>query len=142
MSTENIPDIERLVGIVEALLFASGETVRMKDLAAVVDGVEIPQVEEALSALAERYQRENAGLRVEHVGGGVQLATRSDVGPWVRQLLRNRNRTRISVAESLATRLLTFAAAYLTAAGSASDLPWTPAYPLASRAGLAWTFFA
>lgn len=98
MSTENIPDIERLAGIVEALLFASGETVRLKDLAAAVDGVEPAQIEEALEGLAERYQRENSGLRVEHVGGGVQLATRSDVGPWVRQMLRNRNRTRISVA--------------------------------------------
>lgn len=98
MSLENIPDDERLISIVEALLFASGEVVRLKDLVAAVDGIELPQIELALETLSERYEREHSGLRVEHVGGGVQLATRSEVGPWVRQMFRNRNRTRISIA--------------------------------------------
>jgi segregation and condensation protein B len=38
------------------------------------------------------------GICVEWIAGGVRLATRSDLGAWVRQFFRQRNRTRLSHA--------------------------------------------
>ena len=41
-------------------------------------------------------RRSDSGLRLERVAGGYRLATRPEVGAWVRQFMRQRNRTRLS----------------------------------------------
>jgi len=42
--------------------------------------------------------RRGAGLQIERVAGGFRVATRSEVGAWVRRFFRQRNRTRLSPA--------------------------------------------
>ena len=90
---------EDLLGpAVEAVLFAAGEPVPAGDLGAAFGGVEEKRIVEIAEALDEDYRKRGAGLRVERVGGGFRLATRSEVGPWVRQFFRQRNRARLSAA--------------------------------------------
>ncbi len=97
MSSNAPPPPDRLVSVIEAVLFSSGEPVRPEELAA-VGGVEVDRVESAVGELSRRYERQGSGLRVERVAGGFQLATTSEVGAWVRRFFRERNRTRISPA--------------------------------------------
>jgi len=92
------PPDDLLKAVLEAVVFAAGEPVPVKELASALGGVEESLLEEAAAVLAEEYRGRGAGLQVERVAGGLRLATRTDVGPWVRQFFRQRNRTRLSSA--------------------------------------------
>jgi segregation and condensation protein B len=96
--SEQAPPGDLLPAVVEALVFSSGEPISLSELVETLDGVEPLEVEAAIEALEQRYREQQAGLRIERVAGGLQLATRSEVGPWVRRFFRNRNRTRVSPA--------------------------------------------
>jgi segregation and condensation protein B len=97
-NSENAPPNDLLPAVIEALVFSSGEPIALQELVASLPGVDAEQVEQALDELEQRYRDQGAGLKVERVAGGFQLATRSQVGPWVRRFFRHRNRTRISAA--------------------------------------------
>lgn len=89
---------DRLAAVVEAVLFASGEPVQPVEIAEAFD-LDGAAVEAALDALRAGYKRKaRGGLALEAVAGGFRLATRSDIGDWVRQFFRRRNRTRLSPA--------------------------------------------
>ena len=87
-----------LVPAVEAILFAAGEPVHPKEIAASLDGADEDGVAAAVELLARRYDAEGAGLHVERVAGAFRLATRPEVGAQVRRFFRQRNRTRLSPA--------------------------------------------
>ena len=89
---------DQLVAAVGAVLFASGEPVQPKEIAAALKGVAVPEVKKAIDVLQAQYEKNEAGLRLEWVAGGVRLATRPEVAEWVRQFFRERNRTRLSPA--------------------------------------------
>jgi segregation and condensation protein B len=90
------PPGDLLEAAVEAVVFASSEPVRAPEIAEAFGGVPIEEVEAALEAVARRHGQGSGGLIVEKVAGGYRLATRPDVGAWVRQFFRQRNRTRLS----------------------------------------------
>jgi segregation and condensation protein B len=92
------PDDELLVSAVGAVIFASEEPVDPKEIAEAFGGLEAEAVETAIRKLAEGHAAAESGLRVERVAGGYRLATRPEVGAWVRQFMRQRNRARLSPA--------------------------------------------
>jgi segregation and condensation protein B len=83
-------DTAMLESILESLLLASGQPVPLARLVETLDGHDRKAVVSALKALTERYEREGRGLRVVHVGGGWQLRSAPEHGPWVRRLLGGR----------------------------------------------------
>jgi segregation and condensation protein B len=87
-----------LVSALEAVVFASGEPVEPQEIAEAFDDVEVVEVERALETLSERYEASGGGLRLERVAGGIRLATRPELGEWVRRFFRQRNRTRLTPA--------------------------------------------
>lgn len=89
---------EELAAAVGAILFASGEPVQPKEIAAAIKGVRVQDVREAIEVLEKQYSANLAGLRLEWAAGGVRLSTRPDVAEWVRQFFRQRHRTRLSPA--------------------------------------------
>ena len=95
--TQGPPD-DTLEAALEAVLFAAGEPVRVEEIAAAFETADVARVEEALEALGRGYDERRGGLRLEQVAGGWRLATRADVGAWVRRFFRQRNRTRLSPA--------------------------------------------
>jgi segregation and condensation protein B len=93
---ERIPAAE-LLPAVGAIVFASDESVEPAELARAL-GVELERIHEVLRALEERCAAGELGLQLEWVAGRVRLATRTEVGAWVRRFFRERNRTRLSPA--------------------------------------------
>jgi segregation and condensation protein B len=93
--TERVTEDE-LVAAVGAMIFASDEPVQPKELAEALGGLEIVEVKGAIGEFEQRLERSDLGLQIEWIAGGVRLATRTDVGAWVRRLFRQRNRTRLS----------------------------------------------
>jgi segregation and condensation protein B len=88
---------EELVAAVGAMIFASDEPVQPKELASALGGLTQDEVRGAIVELEQRLEQAAVGLQVERVAGGARLATRTDVGAWVRRLFRQRNRTRLSL---------------------------------------------
>ncbi len=89
---------EMLVPAVGALIFASDEPVKPKEIATSLGGVDLDSIEQAIQTLQDEYERNGAGLRLERIAGGVRLATRPEVGAWVRRFFQQQNRTRLSPA--------------------------------------------
>lgn len=75
-----------LKGIVEAILFVSGEPISVDRLQGVVEGVSRVELTSALRALQADYAAEGRGLQVIEIAGGFQMATRPDCAPWVKRL--------------------------------------------------------
>ncbi len=91
-------DSAALEAAVEAVLFAAGEPVAPKEIAAAFESVGEDEVVRSLQSLQSRFERTGAGIAIERVAGAYRLVTRADVGPWVRKFFRQRNRARLSHA--------------------------------------------
>jgi segregation and condensation protein B len=82
---------------VEALLFAHGEPVTVQRLADAL-GSPVSEVEMALDALRERYERVDSGLCLLHLDERWQLATKQEYGQCVKRILDTRRNTPLSPA--------------------------------------------
>lgn len=94
---EERPAAEILLPVVGAVIFASGEPVRPEEIAQAL-GLSPAEVDLAAQSLERLFERSETGLLLERVAGGLRLATRLDVGPWVRRFMQQRNLTRLSAA--------------------------------------------
>jgi len=93
--TERVSE-DDLVAAVGAMIFASDEPVQPKELADALGGLELAEIRGAIEDFEERLKRSGVGLQLEWIAGGARLATRTEVGAWVRRLFQQRNRTRLS----------------------------------------------
>lgn len=84
MKTET--PLSGLKGIVEAILFVSGEPLSVDCLLGVVEGVSRAELMGALRALQSDYAAEGRGLQVVEIAGGFQITTRPDCAPWIKRL--------------------------------------------------------
>ena len=96
-------DIKERVGIVEAILFVTGNAVETREIARVLD-ITDAELEETLDALESGYDFDRRGLRLLRFGAHVQLATRPDYAPYVEKLLQPVQKQSLSqaVMETLA----------------------------------------
>jgi segregation and condensation protein B len=81
---------ERLIGIVESVLFACAEPITLARLADVVAGPSKRELRAALAALADRAERDRRGIRLIEVAGGWQFRTAPEHAEWVRRLFQQR----------------------------------------------------
>ena len=65
----------RMVGALEAVLFAAGEPLSVAEIATCLQ-LEKPQVWELLTSLESSYEKEEHGLMLRQVGEGYQLVTK------------------------------------------------------------------
>jgi len=86
----------------EAILFVSSEPVPRIKLLELFDEDERAEAAEALEAVLARYadgeSRGDRGVLVEDVAGGVRLATRPEVGGWLRRFFDVASGTKLSMA--------------------------------------------
>lgn len=94
----NGPEEELLVPAVGAIVFASDEPVPAQEIAEALGDIAPEEVERAIAQLRDAYEESGCGLWLEKIAGGYRLATRSEVGEWVRGFIRQRNRARLTAA--------------------------------------------
>ncbi|MFL6293925.1 MAG: SMC-Scp complex subunit ScpB [Thermoanaerobaculia bacterium] len=82
----------------EAILFVSSEPVPRAKLLELFDEEEREQAAQALEAVLARYADDGRGILVEDVGGGVRLATRPELGGWLRRFFEVSGGTKLSMA--------------------------------------------
>jgi segregation and condensation protein B len=85
-----------LKAILEALIFASPEPLTPKAIYKLLDAEPREDVDAALSALKQDYDRPG-GLQLVEVAGGFQIVTRPDLHDWVRRLFHERTTQRLTV---------------------------------------------
>ncbi len=83
--------------VLEALIFASAQPITPKDIGRVLQGVPREDWQGELEALRSDYARDDRGLQVVDVAGGLQITTRPEYNDWVRELLDPRTPTRLSI---------------------------------------------
>src|SRR5216117_388593 len=93
---DNTSPLSGLKGILEAILFVSGEPLSLDRMLGVVEGVAREELMSALRALQADYAAEGRGLQLVEVAGGFQIATRLDCAPWIKRLERAKEGARLS----------------------------------------------
>jgi len=83
--------------VIEAVLFASDESLSPGRLAAIVETT-TKQVKDAIKALNEKYKANNHAFRIEAIAGGFQMLTLPAYNVWIKKLLRVRSDSKLSAA--------------------------------------------
>jgi segregation and condensation protein B len=93
-------DRSEMEAALEAILFVSSEPVpRAKLMEMFEEGEEREEAARALGAVLARYDGEGGrGILVEDVAGGVRLATRPEVGGWLRRFFDVASGNKLSMA--------------------------------------------
>ena len=96
-------ELAQRVGIVEAILFVTGDAVEKREICRAMEITE-GELEETLDALESGYDFDRRGLRLLRFGAHVQLGTRPDYAPYVEKLLQPVQKQSLSqaVMETLA----------------------------------------
>ncbi len=80
-------DAERLQGVLESILFVTGDALTVQELAQSLGVTEL-ELEHALAALAVRYEGAGSGLSVKRFGQHVQLASKAEHAPFIERVLQ------------------------------------------------------
>ncbi|MHC4205487.1 MAG: SMC-Scp complex subunit ScpB, partial [Planctomycetota bacterium] len=83
--------------VVEAVLFASDESLTESRLANIVE-TSAKQVRQHIKNLNDKYQTNNNAFRIEQIAGGYQMLTLSPYNHWLKKLLRVRSDNKLSPA--------------------------------------------
>jgi segregation and condensation protein B len=81
---------ERLLGILESVLFAAGEPLSLVRLGETVPGASRAELRAALGELMVRGEREHRGIRLVEVANGYQFRTDPAHAEWVRRLFQQK----------------------------------------------------
>jgi len=83
--------------VVEAILFASDESLTEARLAGIVE-TSTKEIRRIIKNLNEKYQANNNAFRIEQIAGGYQMLTLSPYNHWLKKLLRVRSDNKLSPA--------------------------------------------
>jgi len=86
-----------LESVVEAILFASDESLTVERLAKITE-TSVKQVRQCVESLNERYRAGSHAFRIEQIAGGYQMLTLSPYNHWLKKLLRARSDGKLSPA--------------------------------------------
>lgn len=73
----NEVEINRLEGIIEAILFTMGESVEIQKIATAIEH-DVPTTKKIIHRLQDRYAAENCGLRIIELEDSVQMCTKTE----------------------------------------------------------------
>jgi segregation and condensation protein B len=88
---------DELKPIVESLIFVSEEPITLKQLAAILQGEQIGDVEKAAAELMEEFNSSRA-LEMRKVAGGYRITTRPEYSEYVKRYLKTQPSARLSMA--------------------------------------------
>lgn len=90
-------EIEKIQSIIEAMLFAAGKEVNIKEF---VVTFELPEedIENIIASMQEKYKKENRGIEIIKVNNSYQLCTKKDLYEYIYPVLDNRAKPKLSNA--------------------------------------------
>lgn len=96
-------DRKRYISIIESLLFASGDPMKAKDIASILECSE-SYTKEILEELRIEYNKEERGIKLVCINKMYQLVTKPENSDYIQKILKTNSRQSLSQAaiESLA----------------------------------------
>lgn len=84
--------------VIEALLYMTDHALTEKEIAEVIDEKEpaLETITELINEIGAAYDASGSALRLVPVAGGYQIATRSEMAPWIRRLYKERLTVKLS----------------------------------------------
>ncbi|MEK6407276.1 MAG: SMC-Scp complex subunit ScpB [Acidobacteriota bacterium] len=90
--------VDELKPIIESLIYVSEEPISVKQLAAILEGESVADIQTATDQLAEEFNARGGGLEVRQLAGGYRITTRLEVSEYVRRYLKSQPSARLSLA--------------------------------------------
>ncbi|MGE5329603.1 MAG: SMC-Scp complex subunit ScpB [Deltaproteobacteria bacterium] len=90
-------EIKKIEGLIEALLFASGEPVHIETLAEITS-VDSKTLINIINRLSDSYLSENRGIQIREINGAYQLCSKIDYFEYVKKLFEPRQKQGLSQA--------------------------------------------
>jgi len=90
-------EINRIKSIIEAILFATGEEVKITDLMSALE-ISREDVIAVIESMKEEYSKENRGIEIIEVNGSYQLSTKKNLYDFVYPIIDNRAKPTLSNA--------------------------------------------
>ncbi|MEW5693234.1 MAG: SMC-Scp complex subunit ScpB [Candidatus Hydrogenedentota bacterium] len=81
--------------LVEAIIFASSQPLKIKELASFFEKNE-DEIEKVVNELKKEYESQSRGLRIVEVAGGMQMVTSPDCAPVLREYFKIQKKIRLS----------------------------------------------
>lgn len=90
--------------MLEAVLFVSKEPVEPERLMAYLNIADVSDFEKVITHLDDMYAEADRGIFLKRTGGGLQLATKPTIHPFLKEFFTSKSTSRLSLAslESLA----------------------------------------
>ncbi|HLG14644.1 MAG TPA: SMC-Scp complex subunit ScpB [Blastocatellia bacterium] len=90
--------VDELKPILESLIFVSEDPISVKQLAEILDGERLDDIEAACEQLAEEFNARGSGLELRKLAGGYRISTRTEFSEYVRRYLKSQPSARLSLA--------------------------------------------
>lgn len=90
-------DKDRYFSVIESLLFVSGEPMKIKDIASIIDCNE-DYTKELLKEISSSYEEERRGIKLISINDGFQLVTKPQNSDYIQKILKSNVRQSLSQA--------------------------------------------
>jgi segregation and condensation protein B len=90
--------IDELKPIIESLIFVSEEPISARQIASLLEGENLSDIEEAARQLEEEFNSRTSGLQLQRLAGGFRITTRPELNEYVRRYLKTQPSARLSMA--------------------------------------------
>lgn len=90
--------VEELRPIIESLIYVSEEPISVKQLAAILEGESVADIQTASDQLTEEFNERGGGLELRQLAGGYRITTRPEFSEYVRRYLKSQPSARLSLA--------------------------------------------
>ncbi len=87
---------KEIKGIIEALLFISGEPLSPDRIKNVLEEIERGKIRSLLWELQQEYDMRLSGLRIVEVAGGFQIVTPPELSQWIKKLKKIKQSARLT----------------------------------------------
>ncbi len=100
----NIKSLKGRMALLEAVLFVSKEPVEPERLMVYLNIADVSDFEKIITHLDDMYAQSERGIFIKRTGGGLQLATKPLIHPYLKEFFTSKSTSRLSLAslESLA----------------------------------------
>jgi segregation and condensation protein B len=91
-------DKEQVLKIIEALLYMTDHPLSFKEINEVIEERNWPEpkIKELVDELTQKWASPTSPLQIVQVAGGVQMATKQEMAPYIRKLYKERLTVRLS----------------------------------------------
>lgn len=100
-------EISKIEAIVEAMLFASGDTVSLETLAEII-GVDKKTLGLLISRMMDNFIEQNRGIQIREIDGGYQLCSKPEYFDYVKRLFEPRQKQGLSQAALEALAIIAY----------------------------------